>query len=85
MNLLDRNITLIANWFLDNICPPFLRDCKYFMYPIMYLAYGHETKLLLDFKDRFPFMNDDELSEYYRRIVNVPINSKRKTDLNGRK
>ncbi|MDR2727860.1 MAG: class I SAM-dependent methyltransferase, partial [Chitinispirillales bacterium] len=82
MNLFDRKITLLVNYFLDNICPPILRDCKYFMYPIMRLAYGRETKLLLEFKEKFPFMSDSELSEYYRRIVDVPINTKRKTDVN---
>ena len=82
MKLLDRNITLIINYFLDNIIPPILRDCKYLMYPIMRFAYSHEAKLLLEFKERFPFMTDVELSEYYRRILNVPINTGRKTDLN---
>ena len=82
MNLLDRNITLIANYFLDNLIPPVLRDCKLFMYPIMRLAYGRETKLLLGFKEKFPFMNDKELADYYQRILKVPVNTGRKTDLN---
>jgi ubiquinone/menaquinone biosynthesis C-methylase UbiE len=60
MHLLDRNITLFANFVLDNILPPILRDCKYIMYPIMRLAYGRETKLLLKFKEKFPFMNNAE-------------------------
>ena len=82
MHLLDRNITLIANFVLDNILPPILRDCKQIMYPIMRLAYGRETKLLLEFKEKFPFMSDTELAEYYSRIVNVPINTRRETNLN---
>jgi hypothetical protein len=82
MKLLDRNITLIVNYFLDNIIPPILRDCKFFMYPIMRLAYRRETKLLLEFKEKFPFMNNDELASYYQRIIKVPINTERKTDLN---
>jgi len=82
MHLLNRNITLFANFILDNILPPMLRDCKYVMYPIMRLAYGRETKLLLEFKEKFPFMNDVELAEYYSRIVSVPVNTRRETDLN---
>lgn len=82
MKLLDRNITLIANYFLDHICPPMLRDCGWFMYPIIRLAYKREAKLLLAFKDRFPFMSDTELAECYRRIIDEPINTSRKTDLN---
>ena len=82
MRLLDRNITLLAHFVLDNILPPILRDCKQIMYPIMRLAYGRETKLLLEFKEKFPFMKDAELAEYYNCIVNVPVNIRRETDLN---
>jgi len=82
MNLFDRKVTLLINYFLDNICPPILRDCKYFMYPIMRLAYGRKAKLLLEFKEKFPFMSDSELADYYRQIINVPINTRRKTDVN---
>ena len=82
MSLLDRNITIIANYLLDNIIPPVLRDFKFFMYPIIWLAYGRETKLLLEFKEKFPFMSDTELSDSYRRILKAPINTERKTDLN---
>jgi hypothetical protein len=79
---LDRNITIIANYFLDHLCPPILRDCKWFMYPIMSLAYGKETRILLDFKEKFPFMSEDEIAQCYQRIISVPINAKRKTDIN---
>ena len=82
MSLFDRNITLIANYFLDNLIPPILRDFIFFMYPITWLAYGRETKLLLEFKDKFPFISDAELADYYQRIIKVPINTERKTDLN---
>ena len=82
MGLLNRNITLIANYLLDNIFPPILRDRKLFMYPFMWLAYRHETRLLLEFKEKFLFMNDAELADYYQRIIKVPINIERKTDLN---
>jgi ubiquinone/menaquinone biosynthesis C-methylase UbiE len=82
MNLLNRNITLLVNFVLDNLLPPIFRDCKYIMYPLMNIAYGREAKLLLEFKEKFPFMNDAELTEYYHRIVNVPVNTRRETDLN---
>ncbi|MDR0527946.1 MAG: class I SAM-dependent methyltransferase [Spirochaetaceae bacterium] len=82
MKLLDRNITLIVNYFLDNICPPVLRDKTWFMHPIIRFAYKHESKMLIEFKDKFPFMSDAELAQCYRRIINEPINTDRKTDLN---
>ncbi|MDR2480856.1 MAG: class I SAM-dependent methyltransferase [Spirochaetaceae bacterium] len=80
--LLDRNVTLIANYILDNLIPPVLRDCAWFMRPFMKIAYGDKTKYLLDFKEKFPFMSDEELAQYYRAIVAVPINSNRYTDCN---
>jgi len=83
MRLLNRNITLLANFILDNILPPIIRDRKFIMYPVMRFAYGRETKLLLEFKEKFPFMNTAELAEHYSRIVNVPVNTRRETDLNG--
>jgi len=83
MNIYDRNFANLIHYFLDNICPPFLRGSKYFIYPLMRLAYGREAKLLFEFKEKFPFMSDSELTEYYRRIINIPIHVKRKTDLNN--
>ncbi len=83
MNLYNRNFTNIVHYVLDNIFPPFIRDSKYFIYPLMWLAYGREAKLLLEFKEKFPFMSDSELAEYYRRIVNIPLHVKRETDLNS--
>jgi SAM-dependent methyltransferase len=82
MSLLDRNITIVINYFLDNICPLFLRDCKWFMYPIIKLAYGKETKAIMGFKEKFPFLENSEIELYYRNIANVPINASRMTDLN---
>ena len=83
MNLYSRNFTNIIHWFLDNIVPPLLRDSKYFIYPLMWLACGCEAKLFLEFKEKFPFMSDSELAEYYRRTVDIPLQAKRKTDLNS--
>jgi len=83
MDIYDRNFANMVHYFLDNICPPFLRDSKYFIYPLMRFAYGREAKLLLEFKEKFPFMSDSELAEYYRRIVNIPIHVKRKVDINN--
>ncbi|MDR2510258.1 MAG: hypothetical protein LBC77_06405 [Spirochaetaceae bacterium] len=80
--LLDRNITLIANYILDNFVPPVLRDSSRFMKLFMKIAYGDKTKYLLDFKEKFPFMSDEEVARYYRAIVDVPVNAKRPTDCN---
>jgi hypothetical protein len=71
--MVSREISILINWFLDNICPPILRDCKGFIYPLVFLAYGKEAKLLFEFKEKMPFMNEAEIAEYYRRTAQVPI------------
>lgn len=82
MSLLDRNITIGINWFLDNLIPPVLHDCSVFMKLIIWPAYGQKTKYLLDFKNEYPRLSDVEINSYYELIADVPINKKRITDLN---
>ena len=77
----SRNVTSVINWFLDNVCPPVLRDCKPFMYAVIYMAYGKKTRAVMEFKDRFPLMTQQEIDSYYALIKDAPIN-RRPTDLN---
>ena len=79
--MLGRDITFIANYILDNWVPPILRDCKWFMRPIIRIAYGSCTDAVMAFKDKFPFMDESELSAYYELIKDSPIN-RRESDLN---
>jgi ubiquinone/menaquinone biosynthesis C-methylase UbiE len=51
------------------------------MYPIIYGAYKQETKHLMAFKEKLPFLNEEEIASYYQRIEHVPI-TRRPTDLN---
>ncbi|GBU25084.1 glycosyl transferase [Fibrobacteria bacterium R8-3-H12] len=84
MNILySRNLAVIIHYFIDNICPPFLRDNKYFIYPLLWLAFRHEAKRILDFKEKFPFMSDSEYAQRYSALMNTPILTKRKTDINN--
>jgi ubiquinone/menaquinone biosynthesis C-methylase UbiE len=78
----NRNLTIIFHYFLENYIPPVLRDRKWFMRPIVKLAYGSTTEAVLNFKDKYPFMSEDEISAYYELIKDAPIN-KRATDLNS--
>lgn len=80
--MLSRNITSKVNYVLDHLCPPILRDCKWFMYPIVRFAYGKRTSAIMQFKDKLPFMSERELARYYELIADAPINQRR-TDLNG--
>lgn len=78
---LKRDFTNKINWILDNLIPPIIRDSKLFMYPALRILYGKKVKYYLDFKEKYPFMTEDELVSYYREVSDVPHN-KRETDLN---
>lgn len=82
MSLLDRNFTIIINWFLENLIPPVLHDNRAFMKMVIWPAYGKKTEPLLDFKDNYPRLSDEEINLYYELITDAPINKKRITDLN---
>ena len=79
--MLNRNFTLFANYLLDNFVPPIIRDRKWFMRPIIMIAYGSYTNAIMGFKENLPFMDEQELSDYYSLIKDAPIN-KRESDLN---
>ncbi len=81
--MLSRNVTSKIHFVLDHIVPPFLRDSKLVMYPIIRMAYGPKTKLIMEFKEHYPFLTDKEISRYYAEIKDVPVN-KRETDLNSK-
>lgn len=82
--MLNRNITCIINWILDNILPPLFRDSRILMYFIIFFAYGKYTRHVLDFKEKINFSSDDDINRYYELIADAPINKKRRTDLNSK-
>jgi ubiquinone/menaquinone biosynthesis C-methylase UbiE len=80
MKLLDREVTTVAHWVLDNIVPPFIRDRFWFMYPFVWIAHGKSTKVVMEFKKEVPFLSDEEIATYYDPIKDKGV--KRPTDLN---
>lgn len=80
-SLLNKNVTAKINWCLENVMPPFMHEWKGLMYLIIYFAYGKNAKLVMEFRDKYPFMTQDEISHYYKIIVDAPINRKRQVDL----
>lgn len=77
----SRDVTVVINWILDNLCPPILRDCYPLMYPIYWIAYGKHTAELLRYKDRYPFLTEAEYAKYYDYASKTRL-SERPTDLN---
>jgi SAM-dependent methyltransferase len=76
---LNRDITSKINRWIDQILPPFLRDSYWFMYPFVWLIFKEKTKYFLTFKDRAPYLSEQEFTEYYVNLADKHI--KRPTDL----
>lgn len=81
--MVNREFTSIINWLLENILPPAIRDSRFLMSGIIWFAYGKSTKLVMEFKDKYPLIDDNEINKYYELVKDAPIN-KRNTDLNSK-
>jgi ubiquinone/menaquinone biosynthesis C-methylase UbiE len=80
--LIRREITVVFNWILDNVVPPFLRDSKFFTNITFGIVYGKHKNMVMEFKEKAYFISDEEYSEYYRKYAETQIVTKRETDLN---
>lgn len=78
---INRDITSIINFILDNLCPPILRDCYPLMFPVHWVAYGKPTAKLMKYKEHIPFLTEQEYSEYYACAAQARLTA-RPTDLN---
>src|SRR5690606_19365932 len=76
-----RQLTNSLRFLLDECLPPLLRDNKYFMYPLFWLAYGGrniaETK---EFKSRVQSFSAEPYRDFYANLNS--ISRLRATDLN---
>lgn len=79
---IGRNITSKIDWLLDYVVPPILREWKPLMWFIIQFAYGPYTKYVMEFKDKYPNLSQEEINTYYSLIADAPINH-RATDLNS--
>ena len=79
--IVKRGFSSCINWFLDNLCPPVLRDCYPIMYVIYRIAYGKQVSTLLHFKENLHRLTDEDITEYYNIASSIPFNN-RPTDLN---
>lgn len=79
MNL-NRNVALKIHWIFDQLIPPLLRDCKWFMYLPIKLAFRHKAKYYFDFKQKAHLLNKVEYDKIYLQVSEVMF--ERATDLN---
>ncbi|GMO24029.1 MAG: hypothetical protein Ta2B_03350 [Termitinemataceae bacterium] len=63
--MISREGSVLINYIIENLIPPIIRDCKWFMYPLIRAAYGKNAKHMIDFKQKSPFMRDDIIGSYY--------------------
>lgn len=79
---MNRIITNLFRFILDDCVPARLRNSKTFMYPFFYLAYhGKQIETAMNFKSLVPNWTPEEYAKYYRELDTV--SRRRSTDLSG--
>ena len=77
---MSRNFTLVIHFILDQLLPPILRDNRFFTRILFRLVFGKKARHYLEFKDRLPFLSEQEIQAYYTLLGDTFI--RRPTDLN---
>jgi len=77
---ISRSISTRLNYILDELVPPFIRDFRFFMYPLLWIVVRHKTKAFMDFKERALSLSEKEFVAFYEEINEVLVD--RLTDLN---
>jgi len=77
---LSRNFTTKIRYLLDQCLPPFVRDWRWVMSPLIRIVYGDATPVILSFKERAPFLTDAEYKRAYEQVR--PYDIERETDCN---
>ena len=79
---MKRELTNKIRFVLDEFIPPFIRDNKWFMWPLYVAAYGKfNVADLMNFKSRAYTMSNDEYAKFYESLGNS-MSRRRITDLN---
>lgn len=77
---MNRNVSNMINYILDNWLPPVMRYNKILMAIMLRLAVGKKYRYYMQFKDRLPSMTEKEINQYYTLLSDTFI--PRDTDLN---
>lgn len=65
---MNRRLTNILRFFLDECLPPIIRDNKYFMYPLMYIWFkGKNISAIMNFKSNVWKMSHEEFVDFYNQ------------------
>ena len=78
---MNRSVTNVIRFFMDECVPPIIRDTKWFMYPFYYFAYrGKNLKQVMDFKSLVYSFTEKDYDHFYNNLNTISRN--RVTDLN---
>jgi len=78
---MNRRVTNVIRFVMDELVPPFVRDSKIFMYPFYYFAYrGRNIREVMQFKSKVYSYTDKEYASFYNNLNTISRN--RATDLN---
>lgn len=78
---MNRNITNVIRFCMDELLPPIIRDNKYFMYPFFHYAFkGKNIKTMMEFKSLVANMSTEEYEAIYKNLDT--LGARRPTDLN---
>jgi len=78
---MNRDLTNIIRYFMDEWIPPAIRDSRWFMYPFFYFAYrGKNIRDVMDFKSRVYSFTPEDYDRFYNNLDTISRN--RITDLN---
>ena len=78
---MNRRLTNLIRYFMDEWIPPAIRDTKWFMYPFYWYAYkGKNLGAVMDFKSKAYKMTKEEFSDFYTKR-DTRFSNSRPTDL----
>lgn len=78
---MNRSITNLIRWWMDECLPPIIRDNKFFMAPFYWLAYrGRNVDQAMNFKRLVYGWSRDQYADFYNDLNTISRN--RPTDLN---
>ena len=80
MSILNRNFTNKIRFILDQLLPPIVRDSKILMRFLIKLLYKDATDDFMSFKEKAPFLTDEEYKHIYDKVAHANID--RPTDCN---
>jgi len=78
---MNRDVTNVLRYFMDEWIPPVIRDSRWFMYPFFWIAYrGKNLPEVMDFKSRVHSFTPEDYDRFYNNLDTISRN--RITDLN---